>query len=239
VCYRGACSATSTVTAVDCLLFSLHHTRPLRPCLGHCGEHPRRHSQQRGVCVESQTHIKMSAVQFPTVDGTEAGQWCPTGNGDGTHIPFVEYVPLSHPCIFRRSTPFSPPRRTGNPNRRRMCVCAHRSHAAIAERKAQYAACYDECIASQYHPKMLAAVIKEGACSAVPLPPPNPHTALTSTVGATRTRDTTRWAARCVLVYIPPPPPSREAPPNSLERSPRRRVVGQLLAVCVEIRRHQ
>jgi hypothetical protein len=35
----------------------------------------------------------MSPVQFPTADGTCAGQWSPTGTGDGTHVAFVECVP--------------------------------------------------------------------------------------------------------------------------------------------------
>lgn len=30
----------------------------------------------------------MSTIQFPTADGLEAGWWCPTGTGEGTHMPF-------------------------------------------------------------------------------------------------------------------------------------------------------
>ena len=28
----------------------------------------------------------MSTIQFPTEQGTEAGRWCPTGTGNGTHV---------------------------------------------------------------------------------------------------------------------------------------------------------
>ena len=28
----------------------------------------------------------MAPVQFPTASGAEAGKWCPTGKGDGTHV---------------------------------------------------------------------------------------------------------------------------------------------------------
>jgi hypothetical protein len=58
---------------------------------------------------------------------------------------------------------------------RHVCSCVlHYSRKGAEARKAAYTACYDECLASKYHPKMLSAVIKEGASrSCAPSPPPH------------------------------------------------------------------
>ena len=78
--------------------------------------------------------------QFPTVDGLEAGQWCPTGTGDGTHTPFVEYVPLSPLCLSPVTLTTNGPQ---NPDRRLVCmrdvkevpttVCRHVPSAFLCE----------------------------------------------------------------------------------------------------------